>query len=242
MLLCCFISRLSAQDVDEVIDKTIIHKEWNLVAFLNTSGGGAGFQYGWTPTYYDKHFWEIDFLYSTNLKQVRVRNQIYPNAKSFYYGKLYDLYFLRGGYGYQRTIHQKPYWGGVRIRYTLSAGFTLGMGLPKYVRVQNWGSTGPMESTDERYDPTQHTADNIIGRGRYFAGIRYTALRPGFYAKTGLNFDFSKDERKMHALEIGVTLDMIFPPIQDMAYNKAKPIFICGYIAYCFGKRKGAYE
>jgi hypothetical protein len=237
MLFLWLLSPLRAQEVDVVVDKTVTLSEWNVAAFINTSGGGAGFQYGWTPDNYNKHFWEIDFLYSFHPKQVRVKNPYYPGSKTFCYGKLYDLYFLRGGYGYQRTIHHKPYWGGVRIRYTLSGGFSLGMGLPMYVVAM----TGDLGGMVERYDPDKHNVDNIIGRGPYFKGIGKTALRPGFYAKTGLNFDFSQKDLVINALEIGLTVDIIIPPLQQMAFNKAKPFYLCAYIAYNIGKRRGVH-
>lgn len=230
-----------AQDRGEAELHKVIVKEWNISLFLNTSGGGIGFQHGRTPTYYDKHFWEIDFLYNAHEKSVRAKNPYYSGATSYCYGKLYDLFFLRGGYGYQRTIHQKPYWGGVRIRYTLSGGFSLGMGLPVYLYIYKVTEGGFIQVA-ERYDPEKHNLDNIIGRGPLLRGFLETAFRPGFYFKTGLNFDFSKNEETMHILEIGATIDMLFPPLQQMAYNKAKPFYLCGYIAYNFGKRKGNYE
>lgn len=232
-----------AQEVGEVDWKKVIVKEWSVSAFLNTNGGGIGFEQGRTPTYYDKHFWEVDFLYNAHHKAVRARSY-FANARPFAYGKLCDLFFLRAGYGYQRTIHQKPYWGGVRIRYTLSGGFCLGMALPVYLRVAHYDtSTGYYTSESvECYDPDKHYIDDIITRASFFKGIGQTKLRPGFYFKTGLNFDFSKDEYTMHALEVGGTIDMVFPFVQQMAFNKAKPFYLCAYIAYHFGKRKGNYE
>lgn len=230
-------------DVGDVDWKKIIVKEWNVDFFLTTNGGGLGFQHGRTPTYNDKHFWELDFVYNVHHKAVRARNPYYTNARPFAYGKLCDLFFLRGGYGYQRTIHQKPYWGGVRIRYTLSGGFSLGMAMPVYLYIAEVNNTGYVIGQKvERYDPDVHNVDDIIGRANFFKGIGKTSLHPGFYFKTGLVFDFSKDESTIHALEVGGTIDMVFPYVQQMALNKAKPFFLCAYIAYDFGKRKGAHE
>jgi hypothetical protein len=223
------------QDVGEVEFSVVTAKEWEIEAFLNTSGGGAGFQYGWTPNYYNKHFWEINFLYNKHPKAVRATSSLQGYSSSSYsFGKLYDLFFLRGGYGYQRILHHKPYWGGVEIRYTFSGGFSLGMGMPVYLRVVDDEKVIKVE----RYDPDVHTVYDIIGRAGFFKGFSKMAIRPGFYAKTGLRFDFSKKEFFMHVIEVGVTIDMIFPFIQQMAFIKAKPLYFSAYVAYHFGKKK----
>ena len=243
MLLWVFPLIAYTQDVGDVEWKKIIVKEWNLNVFLNTNGGGIGFQQGRTPNYYDKHFWEIDLTMNLHHKQVLAKNPYFPQARAYSYGKLCDLFFLHGGYGYQRTLHQKPYWGGVRIRYTLSAGFTLGLAVPVYVYIAHYANDGSYSGQETvQYDPEKHAIDDIISRANFFQGIGKTKLHPGFYLKTGFNFDFSKDEYTIHALEVGGTFDMVFPFVQQMALNKAKPFYLGAYLAYHFGKRKAPHE
>jgi len=225
------------QDVGDPEGQTVTSKEWDISIFLNTAGGGIGCQYGWTPDHFNKHFWEIDFLYNKHPKAVRGTSSM-PGSKPYSFGKLYDLFFLRGGYGYQRIMNHKPYWGGVELRYTLSAGFSLGMGLPVYLRVM----TQENKIEVERFDPAIHMIEDIYGNAGFFKGIGKTALRPGFYGKTGLRFDFSKKELVIHVLEIGVTIDMVFPFIQQMAFIKAKPFYFGAYIGYHFGKKRSIFD
>src|SRR5574344_1500245 len=176
-----------AQEVGEVEWKKVIVKEWGLGAFINTNGGGISFQKGRTPTYYDKHLWEIDFWYNTHHKAVRAKNPYYSDATGYSYGKLCDLFFLRAGYGYQRTLHQKPYWGGIRIRYTISGGLSLGFAMPVYLYIINYSNTGSaIGKYSAKYNPEEHNVDNILGRASYFQGIGQTKLHPGFYLKTGI--------------------------------------------------------
>ena len=134
------------------------------------------------------------------------------------------------------TNNGKPYWGGVQIRYTLSAGPCLGIGIPNYVEIINY-NTGFSEIV--RYDPDKHNLNNILGGAGMFRGILQTTFRPGFYAKTGVNFEFSRSDYRLHALELGVSVDMVFPYIQQMAFNDAKKFYFCAYLAYCFGKKVG---
>ncbi len=242
LFLFCYMTGFT-QDVGEPEGQTVTTKEWELEFFLNTSGGGLGFQQGWTPDYFNKHFWEINLLYNQHPKAVRARSAD-PEATAYSYGKLYDLFFLRGGYGYQRTLNHKPYWGGVQVRYTISGGFTLGIGIPVFVNIRYPGPNGFFIRETVQYDPENpnHTIDKILGRAGFFKGFSKTALRPGFYAKTGLQFDFSQNDLRIHVLEVGGTIDMVFPFIRQMAFNKAKPFYLCAYVAYHFGKKKGFLE
>jgi hypothetical protein len=233
---------ISAQEINvgEAEMEVITVKEWNVFVGLNSSGICFGFQQGKTSNNKDKHLWEIEFLYSIHHKAVLGR--MYPEGKIFSYGKLYDLFFLRGGYGYQRIIFHKPYYGGVQIRYFFSAGASLCFGLPTFLEIIKRDTVGYLSLETERYDPNKHGAANIYGASPFFDRFHKIAVRPGFYGKTGLNFDFSNHSLKMQVLEIGVSIDMVFPFIQQMAYNKAKPVYFCGYVAYSFGKKKPKYD
>jgi hypothetical protein len=225
-------------EVGEAEMEVITIKEWNFLLCLNSSGFSVGFQKGKTPNYKDKHLWELEFSYCIHHKAVLGR--IIPEGRSFCYGKLYDLFFLLVGYGYQRIISHKPYYGGVQIRYFFSAGASICFGLPTYLEIVK--DMNRLET--ERYDPEnpEHNLSNIYGAARFFDRFHQIAVRPGFYGKAGLNFDFSNHPLKMQVLEVGVSMDMVFPFIQQMAFNRTKPAYFYGYIAYSFGKKKPRYE
>lgn len=241
MVFLCVVPliQLRAQNVGDSVQQQVTVKEWNVNLEINTSGGGAWFQHGWTPDYYNKHFIEVGLVYNKHPKAVLVRNTYYNNGTSFCYGKLCDLFLLRLGYGYQRTLHHKPYWGGVSIRYTLSAGLSLGIVFPTYLRVYDqYGAVSV-----EKYDPDKHDLTDIIGHAPFWTNLSHISYpRPGFYGKTGFVFDFSKQNKSIHALEIGVCVDMIFPFVQQMAFNKAKPCYFAFYLSYDVGQKKTVYE
>jgi len=222
----------------------ITDKEWNVFLGLNSSGFSFGFQQGKTPNYKEKHLWEIEFLYSIHYKAVLRRYS--PEGRAFNYGKLYDLFFLRGGYGYQRIIAHKPYSGGVQIRWFFSAGASICFGVPTYLEIRKIDSVASgilySHTEIERYNPDKHTFGNIIGAASFFDRFHKIAVRPGFYGKAGLNFDFSNNPLRMQVLEVGISMDMVFPFIQQMAFNKTKPVYFYGYIVYSFGKKKPRYD
>ncbi len=206
---------LCAQEIDvgEAEMELITIKEWNILAVLNSSGVGVGFQHGKTPNYRDKHLWEVEFSYCMHHKAVRGR--IYTQGRSFSYGKLYDLFFLRGGYGYQHIITHKPYYGGVQIRYFIGGGASICFGLPTYLEVFKTNANNEDYLVVERYHPD--STYRVFGGARFFDRFKGIAVRPGFYVKTGVNFDFSNNPLKMQLLEVGLSVDMVFPFIQQMA-------------------------
>lgn len=229
--------RAQAQEVGEYYHDVTL-KEWNFELMAHTSGFGVGFQHGRTPDLLNKHYWEVEFLYNKHPKSVRSINALYTGVRPCRYGQLYTLFFLHGGYGYQRTLHQKPYWGGVKVSWNFSGGASVGIGIPNYVEVLNY-NTGFSEIV--RYDPEKHNLNNVIGGAGMFAGILQTTFRPGFYAKTGLNFEFARSDYRVRALEIGAVFDMVFPFIRQMANNPVKPCYIAGYLTYDFGRKKGVH-
>ena len=227
-------------EVGEAEMEMITIKEWNVFIQLNSSGFGFGFQQGKTPNYKDKHLWEVEFSYCIHHKAVLGRTQY--DGKIFSYGKLYDLFFLRGGYGYQRILTHKPYYGGVQIRWLFSAGASICFGLPTYLVIVK-PDTGLFFHTEvERYNPEKHGLGDIYGAAPFFDRFHKIAVRPGFYGKTGINFDFSNHPLRMQVLEVGVSMDMVFPFIKQMAYQRTKPVYFYGYIAYAFGKKKPRYD
>jgi len=236
-------SKAQEIEVGEAEMEVITIKEWNIFVGLNSSGFGFGFQQGKTPNYKDKHLWEIEFSYCIHHKAVLGKTPY--DGRIFSYGKLFDLFFLRGGYGYQRILTHKPYYGGVQIRWFFSAGASICFGLPTYLEIVKLdsmpGGIFYNYKKVERYDPDQHNLADIYGAAPFFDRFHRIAVRPGFYGKTGINFDFSNHPLRMQVLEVGVSMDMVFPFIQQMAYNKTKPVYFYGYIAYAFGKKKPKY-
>jgi len=237
----CYFSFYAQEiEVGEADIEMITIKEWNILLSLNSSGFGFGFQQGKTPNAKDKHLWEVEFLYRIHHKAVLGRTV--PEGRRFQFGKLYDLFFLHGGYGYQRILTHKPYYGGVQIRYFFSFGATVCLGLPAYLEIVIIEKDKLPYTEVQRYDPDKHNVGDIFGAARFFDRFHKIAVRPGFYGKAGLNFDFSNNPLKMQVLEVGVSMDMVFPFIQQMAFNRTNAVYFCGYIAYSFGRKKPRYE
>ena len=58
---------------------------------------------------------------------------------------------------------------------------------------------------------------------------------PGIYAKSGFNFEYSKEDKVIHAIEVGTTLSAYLKEIPIMATSDNKSIFFSLFVSYRFG-------
>ena len=176
--------------------------------------------------------WEIEFSTYKSAKEIKTINPYYSDSKSYVYGKLNYVYFLRGGLGIQHILNRKPYWGGVELSYLDHGGVTLGLAKPVYLYIIN-----DNERIEKRYDPNTDFTDNIYGRGPFLDGIQYTKFYPGIYGRAGLEFEFGTLNKRIQSLEIGGVLDYEPLGIPIMAYNPRQNFFLTLYLSFSMGKR-----
>ena len=58
---------------------------------------------------------------------------------------------------------------------------------------------------------------------------------PGLYAKGGFNFEYSKEDKVIHAIEVGAQVNAFFKEIPIMAINTNKAVFFSLFVSYRFG-------
>jgi len=222
-------------------DSVLLEKEITAGFILHSSGWGLEFRKGKNVTAFKKRIWEFDFLEVKSQKEIRVINPYFSNAKSYIYGKLNNVYFLRAGWGQVYMLNSKPYWGGVEVDAFFSGGFSLGLAKPVYLNIINLVSISQYyfeyELSTEKYDPEEHFRDNIYGRAGFVKGFDQMKFYPGIYIKGGFNFEFGSYTSAIKSLEIGTTLDLFPNPIPLMAYNEPVYWFLNVYLAVSFGKR-----
>lgn len=195
---------------------------------------------------------EFDLLEMRSPTQARSWSNL-PNTRSYFYGKLNNLYIIRAGVGQQHLLNRKPYWGGVELRAFYYGGVDFGLAKPVYLYIAYWtpdpntpGQAILDETKLERYDPEKHfpgigvnstTLCNIYGRGPMLSGFNKIKLYPGLYFKGGFNFEFSAANDRIKAVEIGATVDIFPKPVPVMAFKEANYFFITGYLSFHLGKR-----
>lgn len=219
---------------DTTPDNVLLERQWSLGIMFHTNGWGLKFRRGKNIVALRQFMWELEFSTYKSPKEVRIINPYFSDSKSYIYGKLNYLFFLRGGIGQQHIMNRKPYWGGVQVSLLYYGGISLGLTKPVYLYIIN---TDTGEITEERYDPAIHNLDYIYGRASFLSGIIQLGFYPGVYAKGGMDFEFGVKEKAISSLEIGATLDFSPIPVPIMAYNPRQQFFLTLYVSLMFGKR-----
>lgn len=206
---------------------------------IHTLGFGMGYQQGKIINIYSTLYWQAEFATLKHPKEYRRTNESFPNTRTYSYGKLNRVYMLRGGMGLQRIISDKPYWGGVQVRYNISGGLNLSLAEPVYLYILHYNaSDGKFYRFVERYDPESHFSDNIFGRGPLGKGLKESKLYPGVYMKGGLNFEYGSDNQFLRALEVGAAIDAFPKKIPIIAFADNRNIYLTLYLALHFGSRE----
>ena len=209
-------------------------RQWDVYATLHTNGLGIGFRIGREPSIHIRRGFDFEYTYYRHFKEKRSRMDY---DKVIVYGKLNYFGQVRGGYGVTRVINKKPYWGGVEVGYFFYGGVSLGVSVPVYLKI-NYIT----EEVSERYDPEKHSFGNIIRKESFWKGVKETKVHPGIYAKTGMSFDFSKNDALIMKLDFGIAVDAYYPPVEKMAFSPKQYVLLTGFVTFHFGKRLTDYE
>ncbi len=224
-----------AQEVEKQDVGILYKREKSMGIVLNTDGWGFDYRLGFFKTGYKKRTLDISFSFIRDPKETRYYNSRDQSAKSFVYGKELSFYSLRVLYGMQKDLSNKPYWGGVDIRWLNLFGFNLGIGKPIYLYVVDQINDGVLAL--ERYDPVKHDLSVIYGRGPYSKGLNELEVYPGISFKTALNVEFGTIPEKTRSIEAGVIFNGYFRPYRIMAYTDERYFDMSVYVSFNFGNR-----
>lgn len=228
----------SVIDTASLGDNIIYRKELSGGVIIHSAGWGAGLRKSKNKNAFEKSFWEVDIVSMKQLKEIRTTNPWYVNAKSFVYGKINDVVISRVGFGGQRQLSRKPYWGGVEVLFNYSGGASVGLAKPVYLFVLEYTNLSQLEYdlVVRKYDPYEHY-DNIYGRAAFIEGLDEIKAYPGIYGKAGFNFEFGQYSKSIKSLEVGASFDLFPVAIPIMAFNDPVNVFSSFYISLYFGRR-----
>ena len=241
--LCLFLP-IKAQEIssfDTINDaKILLRKEKSGFLEIHTGGFGLGYHSGKHLTGYKKRMFEIEITGMKHQKEIKIVNPYLQTSKAYFYGKQNSLFIIRSGFGKQRIINSKPYWGGVELRYFYYGGLSLGLLKPVYLYIAHDTIVGNLHyftTTIEKYEPDIHSEDDIYGRAPFLKGFGGIQPVPGVYFKTGLNFEYGENDEILKAIEMGVTGELYIKKLPMMAFNSNRNYCVSIFLSFHFGTR-----
>jgi hypothetical protein len=227
------VSLFAQGELDEQ-QKAFFRNERSFAVLLNTDGIGLSYRAAKRIDFLNKRIIEIE---AGTLKHPKEYKQptLYNQGGSFVFGKLNSTFFLRGGIGHQHELFKKADLGGIAIRYFYSGGPVLAIYKPIYYRVLYPISPNEFEIKEEKFEVSIALPQDIYSRASFLKGINETKVMPGLFAKGGFNFEYSKEDKIIHAIEVGAQINAFPKKIPIMATTDNKTIFFSLFVSYRFG-------
>jgi len=213
-------------------DKGVFYRNertWGLS--LNTNGYSLNYRYGKRVNFTQKTLFEADISVIKHNKEIKLYPEL--NYRSFVFGKLNSVYFIRAGYGRQVEWFPKTDKGSISIRYFYTGGISLSILKPIYYVVLY-----PFDTLllSQRFEDINPSRGQLLGGASSLKGWGELAFMPGAYIRSGLTFEFSDDENRISALEIALTLDAFPKKIKQMENERNNFAFLSMNVTYRFGK------
>lgn len=202
---------------------------------LNSNGYGIGYREGKRIDFLNKSIVEFEVNVMKHPKEIKLASPYLQTGSSFVFGKLNNTFSLRGGYGKQNEIFKKADLGGVAIRYFYVGGPSLVLSKPIYYNVIYAVGGITYELRQETFNIDIHNPSDIYSRASFFKGIDETKIIPGLYARGGFNFEYSKEDKIIHSIELGAMLEGYTRKIPIMASEDNNALFLTLFVTYRMG-------
>lgn len=234
VLVLAGVSSVYSQGELDQQQKVFFRNEKSFGISLNSDGIGFGYRAGKRLDFRNKRIIEIEGGTLKHQKEYKTSNP-YTTGGNFVFGKLNSTFYLRAGFGHQHEIYKKADLGGIAIRYFYSAGPVLAIYKPIYYRVVYWYSATDYTIKEEKFSSSIAIPLDIYGRASFTKGLDEIKVLPGLFAKGGFNFEYSKEDKVIHAVEIGAQINAFPKIIPIMANTSNKAVFFSLFVSYRFG-------
>jgi len=256
----CFFAVYAQGEID-LQPRVYYRNEWSLAGMINSNGFGANYRYGQRIDAANKRLFEVDFAYIKNLKETKSYVESELGSARYVDGKKNHAFDFRFALGKQHEMFRKHDLGGIAVRYFYNYGPSVALLKPIYYNVGVWKPLpggGPYFYWDpfpqpEKFDPLWAGNNiRISSRASFFKGLDELKLLPGAFAKFGFNFDFSKQDRVVNALEAGIIAEGFIKKLEIMDFTYTHPesrkvaqnqqFFLTLFVSYRFGRIVDPYE
>lgn len=215
--------------------RTFWRNEMSVGAALNVDG--------WSLIYRDhrqikpshRYFLEGSIEGFKHPKELKLSNYYFQGTGTFVFGKLNSTWSVGAGAGYQIELFEKHDLGGVSISWFGSGGATLLFAKPIYYKIIVLVGQDYYTIEEQKFDLTIHQTLDIMSKASFFKGFDEIKLIPGLYARSGFNFEYSKNDRITHAVEVGASFHAFTQAIPIMATEDNKQFLPSIYVSYRIG-------
>jgi hypothetical protein len=229
-----------AQGEPDTQPKVFFRNERSFSGSLNSNGWGVNYRFSKRINAFSSLIFDVDFAGIRHPKEIKSQSPYIGGwGRSYVFGKTNEAFVLRSGTGYQKELFSKFDQGGISIRYFASGGISLALLKPiYYLKVTGYDPrTFDISRTRSLFDPDyMQSVYDIYDRESFFSGIEETSLTPGCFVRAGLSFEYSSEDRVIHALEGGLQLEGFLKKLPIMATDDNKRLFLTIFASYRFGK------
>jgi hypothetical protein len=230
LLSCYGISPLLAQGEIDEQNKVFYRNELSGAFLLNSNGWGLDFRYAKRLDAANKSLLDFDFALLKHPKEYRITSQL-GYGSTYVLGKQFIPFVFRGSIGKQKEIFRKFDVGGISVRRFMAVGPSLALLKPIYYEVQYDARLIKVERYNLDIYPEQ-----INGRASFFKGFGELDVVPGAFLKLGLSFEYSKQDKVLHAIEVGSFIEGFIKKLPIMATEENYQFFLSLFVSYRFGK------
>jgi hypothetical protein len=233
-VICSFgVVSIYAQGELNEQQRVFFRNERSFAILLNTDGIGVGYRGAKRIDYLNKRLIEIEAGSLRHPKEYKLSNPY--TQGTFVFGKLNSTFYLRGGLGHQHELFKKADLGGIAIRYFYTGGAVLALYKPIYYNVLYPVSVNEYIIKKEKFNSSIALPQDIFSKASFTKGLNEIKALPGLYAKGGFNFEYSKEDKIIHAIEVGALINAFPKKVPIMAGVGNKAIFFSLFVSYRFG-------
>ncbi|HUW93182.1 MAG TPA: hypothetical protein VMV74_08455 [Bacteroidales bacterium] len=168
-------------------------------------------------------------------KELKLSNYYFQNPGTFVFGKLNSTWSLSAGAGFQKEIFEKRDLGGVSISWFAGGGPVLTFAKPIYYKIIVLLPDNYYTIEEQKFDLTIHQPLDIMGKASFFKGFNEIKVYPGIYGHGGFSFEYSKNDKLTHAIELGASVNAFTKEIPIMASEDNKQVFFSLFVSYRIG-------
>ncbi|MFA6127779.1 MAG: hypothetical protein WC699_10775 [Bacteroidales bacterium] len=220
--------------------KVFYRNERSWSGSLNSNGWGVNYRYNKRINAFSSLLLDIDLASIRHPKEIKSQSPYIGGwGRSYVFGKTNEAYSLRGGTGYQKELFSKFDQGGISVRVFSGGGFSLALLKPiYYLKITGFDPTTLDLFTEKSlFDPDyMQSIYDIYDRESFFTGVKEVKFIPGFYVRTGLSFEYSSEDRQVHALEGGIQIEGFLKKLPILATEDNRQLFLTLFASYRFGK------